>query len=895
MALKNEHSKKRDERGFTLSFAVVLCVIFAGLLYTIFYFLKINIRESDAAVYREKAIYLAESGNNRAMARLNVKTLPDIEGLDLDGDEGFDDDDFDDDEFDDDDEFFEDDFFDEFDDEFEDDDLDELFDEDDKVFLTKIPRYVNFYLIKPFYVNIDTGAVVTEATYFALVAAQQARIQANRQRSEENGEDEYQPQEILIEELYFPLPEVNVSKIGTIPIKKGVHLKPGFKMTLAEKVPLNIKQKSIVDEYYNLVPEFEFKPPKAFLNAISPNYARPGEYLDVYFEGDNLDDGSPVEFSSADIAVLDYSSGTASIGLSEKAKPGRVEVKLGANKTNFFIVPQETDAQTAIISEILLPKIVDGERQFIKIGNKDTISGIKIVGENLNYKGQPPVIVPDSGKITINILSHKPSEIVISVETNKASVGVHYFSIFTEGGQSSSWAFNVEKSIETVEDHNPDIGTYSTVATLLEVVSLANLPIRSFIEASSGGRPGEGNEDGDDDTAGGRPGSAIGSGKAKRRTFDLLKSDLELVWQLETIATVNKKSFKETRIVRRAVPRAEAGLVTNSELSFSQSSIIFEGFLEALTLLKDPSSAGDTQIFVEGEDPDADAFESRNERPELIPTGSAVVEDFFLQKRGQSPSGKGFRKGGIITVIGSNSKGTYSDYGFVAKTGPDSITIKEPGLLESHFSGDEVIQFTPAIITPQRIRERDAERNIDPPGAVAFIPGRRSFEYVFRTKLEKLASWGGGFTTNTKVPDDFDEVYEGYFGMTIISGVPSYVGSNSLYGQGLLIIDTTKGGQNPGGSTVTLGGSSKLPSMFEGVIYIIGDLSISGPVEISGAIIVNSPRDNSTIRVSGTGNISYNLESIKKAIVHLPFTDDLRSRIIEPSSGQSELIKDKKK
>jgi hypothetical protein len=888
MAVDLNNFSKRDQRGFTLSFAVVLCVIFAGLLYTIFYFLKINIRESDAAIFREKAIYLAESGNNRAMARFNVKTLPDTEGLDFDDD---DDDDFDD--FDDDD-FFEDDFFDEFDEDFEDDELDELFDEDDKVFLTKIPRYINFYLIKPFFVNIDTGAVITEAAYFGLVAQQQARIEANKQRARDEGdEEEYQSDEILIEELYFPLPEVNVSKIGTIPIKKGVHLKPGFKITLAEKVPVEIKQASIVNEYYNLVPEFTFKPARAKLTAISPNYARPGDYLDIRFAGQNLDDGSLVEFSSSDIALLEYSSGTASVGLNEKAKPGRIEIKLGANKSNFFIVPIETDEPTPIITQVLLPKPDEAEVQFIKIGNKDSINNIKIVGDNLSLKGLAPVIVPDSDKIIIDVISYKENELVINVETKKASIGLHYFSIFTEGGQSSSWAFNVEKIAESIEEHNPDIGSYTTVATLLEVLSLANLPIRSFIEASSGGRPGDGSDEGESDS--GRPGSATSSGKGKRRTFDLLRSDLELVWQLETIATINKKSFKETRIVRRAVPRAEAGLTTNSELSFSQSSIIFEGYLEALTLLQDPSSSGDTEIFVEGEDPDADSFESRSERPELLPTGSAVVEDFFLQKRGQSPSGKGFTKGGIVTIVSSNSKGTYSDYAFVTGTGPDSISVKEPGFNETHFSGDEVIQFTPAIITPARIREGDAQRNIDPPGAVAYIPNRVNFEYVFRTKLEKLASWGGGFTTSTKVPDDFDEVFEGYFGMTIISGVPSYTGSNSLYGQGLLIIDTTKGGQNPSGSTVTLGGSSKLPSMFEGVIYIIGDLNISGPVELSGAIIVNSPRDNSTMRISGTGNVSYNQDNIRKAIVHIPFTDDLRSRIIEPSSGQSELLGDKKK
>ena len=146
MSLAKNKFPKRDEQGFTLSFAVILCIVFVGLLYTIFYFLKINIRESDAAIFREKAIYLAESGNNRAMARLNVKTLPDIEGLNIGDDE-------DEDEEEDEEDFFDEEFLDgEFeddedeDDDFDDEELDELFDEDDKTFLTKIPRYINFYL-----------------------------------------------------------------------------------------------------------------------------------------------------------------------------------------------------------------------------------------------------------------------------------------------------------------------------------------------------------------------------------------------------------------------------------------------------------------------------------------------------------------------------------------------------------------------------------------------------------------------------------------------------------------------------------------------------------------------------------------------------------------------------
>ena len=889
MAHKNTLDFNRNSLGFTLSFAVILCVIFSSLLYTIFYFFKINTKESDKAIYRDKAIYLAESGNNRAMARFNVKTLPDITGLNLDSDDDEDDDDIFDDDFDDED--FDDEFFDEeFDDEF-DEEFDDLFEEDEQSFLTKIPRYVNFYLINPYYVNIDTGDVVTEAAYYALVAAQQSRIQVNRQTAQDSGLD-YQQEEILIEELYFPLPEVNVAQIGTIPIKKGVHLKPGFELFLAEKTPLKIKQANIVHEYYNIVPDFEFKPPRPKLEKISPNYGHPDEYMDIFFDGENLDQGVQPVISGGDIKILEYSSGVAAVAIGQKAKPGRYEIKIGANQTNFFIVPEETEDPSPDMYEVLLPKPVAGERQFIKTGSKTTLSGIKIKGENLSINGVAPIIVPDEGKISITVKSFKPDEIVFDIETNRASLGVHYFSIFTTGGQSNSWAFNVEKTEDIVEVSDPDTGTYSTKATLLEVNSLSNLPLKSFVEAGSSGRPDAGDPN-DDGTGGGRPQDAA-TGQAKRKNFALLKSDLELVWKLETIATVNKQSFKETRIVRRGYPRAEGGLITNSELSFSQSSITFEGLLEALTLLKEPSATGDKKIFVEGEDPDKDLFESRDEIQTLTPTGQAVVEDFFFGRRDQSPASKGFKKDGIVTVIGSNRKSTYSDYGFIKELGPDYIVVKNPGFQESHFVGDEVIQFTPSIITPNPIRERDAERSLDPPGSVAYLPNRENFEYIFKTKLDKLASWGGGVQTSTQVPSDFDDLYEGYFGLNIIEGVPSYTGANALYGQGLLIIDTTKGGVNPTGSTVSMGGSTKLPSTFDGVIYIIGELNITGPVEISGSIIVHSPRDNSTLRVSGSGNVTYNLPSIKKAILHIPFTEDLRTRTVEKVANQDSIIKEQK-
>jgi len=153
-----------------------------------------------------------------------------------------------------------------------------------------------------------------------------------------------------------------------------------------------------------------------------------------------------------------------------------------------------------------------------------------------------------------------------------------------------------------------------------------------------------------------------------------------------------------------------------------------------------------------------------------------------------------------------------------------------------------------------------------------------------------MSNWSNAKTTDTKVPNNLIRDYEGYLGLSIIEGVPSYSGSNALYGQGTLIIDTTLGGRNPAGSTVTISGSGKLPSIYDGLIYIIGNVQITGATEIAGAIIVNSPNDKSTIRISGSGNISYSPNSVKKAILHLPFCEEPRTRILEKSRGQQEIL-----
>ncbi|MDA1020518.1 MAG: hypothetical protein O2962_03100 [Cyanobacteria bacterium] len=894
MRINNRKTSKKNDKGFTLVFALILCIIFSTLLYSSYYLLGINTKFAARDIFKAQSIYLAESGNNRALASLNVKTLPDID--EEEDDDENDDDDFD--EFDDqldallgadgDDDFFDDEELDNF---FDDEELDDLdFDEGDEEyeFLTKIPRYTNFYLKEPFYVNIDSGAKVTEATYYSLIAEQNIRLQAQRAQNPEITDRT----EIPIQEIYFPLPEVNVQKIGIINIAKGQHLKPGFRVVLAERSTINLKQKDIVDEYLNYVPPFNELKLRPVVRGISPNYAYADEFLDIYIDGDNLQNIFP-EISSSDISLMEYSDGLISVDINPKAKPGRYIIKIGPSKSEFYIVPTNSEGRSPQIGDIRLKEERDGNQQFVKMFSQDTLD-ITITGEDLSDGKTPPIIVPDASGITVDILSYTRNKIEAKVTTTKAIAGSHFLTIHTTGGASGSWIFNIEKTISELAI-DPFTGSYSTVLTLLEVNSLSNLTLKSDVASNPSGRP---------QANGGasRPSSGGGSGRPggqtttslKNKKFDLLRSDLETVWKAETIATVNKINYNETKILRRSAPRANAALVTNTEISFSQSSLIIEGLLQASTFLEESSTSEDTVIQVEGEDPnDVNIFDSRSElnQTPLVPTGKAVIENLGLGKKLNNPEGKGFSSGGIIAINSSKTGSNFSDYAIVKSSGSNTIEVTEPGFKNGHFTGDEVVQFIPALISPEELNDREAARSLNPPGAFVNITGQTNFEYVFRTRLERIEEWSDAKTKNTQVPEDFDLDTEGYFGLNIIDGTPDYTGSNALYGQGALIIDTTEGGFNPSGGTVQIGGSSKLPSIFDGVIYIIGKLQITGPTEITGAIIVNSPTDGGTTRIGGTGNISFNQNSINKAILGLPFTAEPRSRRLSKSGGQDEILK----
>ena len=226
--------ERRLNQGFTLSYALFLALVFAALFSILTYFSFTNLKLSSKSYASLQAKYLAESANNRALALMNSRTMPDTD--DEDDDFG-DDEDFgdEDDEFEDDEDFDEDDDFDDF---------------SDESVLELQPRYINYTTEDLFYVNIQSGEVVNQEQYVLLVA--------NQKNERANRPANFNEPELNVEDLYLPLPEVNVSQIGLIKIPPKTQLKPGFEIKIADKIKVDIKQKSILSEYLGLSLEDPF-------------------------------------------------------------------------------------------------------------------------------------------------------------------------------------------------------------------------------------------------------------------------------------------------------------------------------------------------------------------------------------------------------------------------------------------------------------------------------------------------------------------------------------------------------------------------------------------------------------------------------------------------------------
>ncbi len=873
----------RQQGGFTLAFAVVLCLIFSSLLTSVLYFLDFNSKESQRNIYLLQAKYLAEAANARALARLNVKTLPTViktpqqqekeaqesklENMDEWSDEDWQEWEYDESDWEADGKEQESDF--------------------NSLDLTQVPRYINFYLINPYYINIDKGDIISGAQYMALVMQQRMQIEKAQLAGVETKD------QLLVEEVYFPLPEVNVQRIGRIPIPKGMHIKPGFKVTLSDHIPVTLRQNDIRQEYLNIFPGYGLESNRPILRAISPNYAEVGQLVDVRLDGDNLEQYKPM-FNSLDIQIPERGPYDISVQVTDEVEPGRYKLRIGPQSAYFYVVPAYESRLTPQITDIIVPIEFHEShgQQFARMKTSDTLTNLTIEGSGFGDISNSPIIVPSSDALDVELTSYTDTKVTFNIKSRGAAPGLHSITLFNKGGQSNTWTFSIEAKDETSRE-DPGIGTYSTVITLLYVKSHSNIGFdTNSLTDNTSGRPDEA-ASGDS----GRPSdqSTPGSTQGARfqRDFDLLKSDMETVWKVETIATVAGHSYKETQIIRRELPQVHAAITNNARVSFGTSDIQIKGMQEAIGTLFEASSSGDLEIFIEDPRPDANAFNLSGDKQPIAPSGSAIIEDLWFPTRDTSPSGRGFKADHIVAIVPAGGKSKFSDYAIIDSVGSKQLYLKEPGFEEPHYLNDEVIQFIPSLITPYGLSEQDSERFLYPINSHISVPGKTKLNYVLATPLEQLAEWTQGILTSTSVPQGVYEDYDGYIGLNIIQGTPSYDGGNALMGQGLLIIDTTQGGLNPSGGLVRIGGGTSRPSQFDGVIYVIGELELSGNVEITGAVVVHPLSPNSEMNISGHGHVAYSKNGITKSLLGLPFTRARSSRKLEKTKAtESEFIKE---
>ena len=494
---------RRLDQGFTLSYALFVALFFAALFSVLYYFGKRNNEFSVKSLYSLQAKYLAESANQRALAMLNTRTLPDSDVLDESGDS--DDEDFDDENQ-----------------SPASNDEEEDEDEDLQDSILEIqPRYLNYFDDELFFVNIQAGDIINQDRYNELLAEDKAE-RANLPQSTPG----IAPTP-SIEELYLPLPEVNIQYLGIIKIPKYSHFKPGLKIKIADKVKVNFKQKNILQEYFG-GPDLDFSlKSKPILRSINPNYAYASEIVDIQLDGENLDLDS-AKFTTPDLEIVKkaQSAYSLTLAINEKAKPGTYNLNLAGKKSNFYVLPEKSSQHDA-------PQIYDiyaqGENkqltQLVEIYDNDKLSAVKIKGKNLSHDGEAPIIASEASGLQFDILSFTDNEILLNLNAKNLPLNNPFsISIFNKGGQSNSWAINVKAKPNNENDLEPNTGIFSTQLTLLQANSLSNLPWAfdpDFEDDEQAGRP-----DNPDKNA--QP-NAAGS-PAVKKTFNLINSDLETVW-----------------------------------------------------------------------------------------------------------------------------------------------------------------------------------------------------------------------------------------------------------------------------------------------------------------------------------------------------------------------------
>lgn len=805
----------RNTSGLTLPFALILTFIFTSLVGVAYLFVSINLSQMQSSLWSIQAIMLAEGINEKIKARLNTKSKINLSPEQEEKLKGFEDDEFDDDE----DDTSEDDLLAE-------DDFNEQTEEFDEYYadeVVKISRFITFR--DPPQPDEETGAT---------------------------------PEEAQKPELR---PEANVEMIGSIEIPRGVVLNKGIMIAVYKDEKISLKLNDIVQDKAK---EYKSKLPLPVIKALTPNYSEAGTKSGFSVQGDNLSLKNKPRFTNKEIYIEDVKAGPYIEFLTGKElMPGLTMFYLDNAQAEFYIIPTYDGSTRPIINNVIN---IDGSQLLeAKAGQRHLV--IMIQGIDLYLKKTRPIVIPDGAGIIPEVkdLADSGKEITVSLNIEKkVEPGVHSLTVATEGGLSNTWLFSVIPPDETKQDLSANTATVTSSLTLLDIRVVENL--LPLIDEKENIEPVKKDDKSQD------PAKVASTDHGQNEDSDLedeeiseseklgpfANTDLETVWLIETSAMVGRITKTISEIIQRQAPNVHGALITNGSIVFEGGGYMVIGETTAMTTIIEPTYVSNTILQVQGppEEPEV---------PLELPQEEKNIP--------KSPIELGFLPGSFAAVYKEGGAINDLDYAVITMVGRNTIEISEPGLMDFHYEGDNVFQFVPPVISKEKLSEEEAEKHVVPKELAINLPNVANAISIFRSNLDQYTDLADLYTNDITVQMDEFDLPLGYMGLTYIEGTPTFDSSNLLSGKGLLVIDTRSDNQGRPQGDVEINGDSKSPADFTGVIYVHGNLKITGNTNINGALIIdNDQNGHIDISSNAVGKITYDPRAIKQTLVYLPFT-----------------------
>ena len=141
------------------------------------------------------------------------------------------------------------------------------------------------------------------------------------------------------------------------------------------------------------------------MRSISPNYAFPGDLVDIFVDGDNLSQ-SKVNFSSSSFELVDISNSVdlITVNINEETKPGTYTLNVSGQRVNFYVAAKfDPNIPPPELFDIFIKDEELGLKQMTEIGNSGTFKDLKLRGRNLLAGDQPPIIIPDIKGVNLRL------------------------------------------------------------------------------------------------------------------------------------------------------------------------------------------------------------------------------------------------------------------------------------------------------------------------------------------------------------------------------------------------------------------------------------------------------------------------------------------------------------